>query len=61
MVLYEIWYPKYDFLYYIEHNGDIGRYIKGNSWGENPKYGRRKLEREHGAAILFPGRPGRVW
>lgn len=60
MVLYEIWHPKYDFLYHIEHTDDSGRYIKGNSWEEDPRYERRKLAREHGAAIPFPGRAGRV-
>ena len=60
MVLYEIWHPKYDFLYHIEHTDDSGRYIKGNSWEEDPRYERRKLARDHGAAIPFPGRTGRV-
>ncbi len=58
MVLYEIWSPKHDFIYHIEHTDEKGRHIKQYPWEEDPRIERRERAQRLGTTIPFP-RPQR--
>jgi len=60
MILWEIWDPKYDFIFHIEHTDEKGRYIKRQKWEEDPRIERRQRAKNTGNPIPFPGRKRRV-
>jgi hypothetical protein len=54
MILWEIWSPRYDFIYHVYHTDKNGRYIKKYPWKEDPRHERIKRARENGTTIPFP-------
>lgn len=61
MELWEIWDPKYDFIFHAEYTDKKGRYVRNDrTWREDPRIERRKMARELGSTIPFPGRKRRV-
>jgi len=60
MILWEIWDPKYDFIFHIEHTDEKGRYIKRFEWEEDPRIERRQKAKDTGDPIPFPGGKRRV-
>jgi hypothetical protein len=60
MILWEIWDPKYDFIFHIAHTDEKGRYIKQYEWEEDPRIERRQKAKDTGTSIPFPGGKRRV-
>lgn len=60
MILWEIWDPKYDFIFHKEHTDEKGKYIKQYEWEEDPRIERRQKAKDTGTPIPFPGGKRRV-
>jgi hypothetical protein len=60
MILWEIWDPKYDFIFHKEYTDEKRKYIKQYEWEEDPRIERRQKAKATGTPIPFPGGKRRV-
>ncbi|TDX42889.1 IS91 family transposase [Orenia marismortui] len=54
MILWEVWNPKYDFIYHVEHTDEKGRHIRRYLWEGDPRLERIQKARDNGTSVPFP-------